>query len=135
MKKMTLIIKDVILVFALLGFVSSATYSQEQRGANAIALKTIADIVASINHFPSDSDKATLGEIAGNDELAQGVRAMATAVSGISHGATDEGKAAMASIQQNAQAPDRAKQLAGIIASINHTASDGEKATLAQLFP
>ena len=135
MKKVILIIRKAFWIFALLGFVSSATYSQEERGANALALKAIADIVASINHFPSDSDKATLAEIVENDGLAQGVRAMATAVSGISHGPTDEGKAAMARIQQNTQAPDIAKQLAGIIAGINHTASDSDKATLAQLFP
>ena len=135
MKKIILKIRKAFWIFILLGFVSSATYPQGERGANALALKKIADIVASINHFPSDSDKATLAEIIGNDELARGVRAMATAVSGISHGATDEGKAAMARIQENTQAPDIAKQLAGIIAGINHTASDSDKATLAQLFP
>ena len=106
-------INSSILVSTRIGFFSAAAVAQS--GENGSALKTIDGIVASINHFPSDADKATLSEIAGNDDLAQGVRAMARTVSNISHSANDQGKAAMARIQENAQAPDYAKQLAGII--------------------
>ena len=117
--------------FAVMGLLSQPALAQEPGGA----LKQIADIVASLNHFPSDSDKATLAEISGNDSFPQGLRNMADAVANISHAPTDEGKAALAAIQANAEAPDSAKTLAGIIPSINHTASADAKATLAELFP
>ena len=132
MKILLRLISTSILVSTCIGLFSAAAIAQS--GENGAALKTIAGIVASLNHFPSDADKATLSEIAGNDNLAQGVRAMARTFSNISHSANDQGKAAMARIQENAQAPDYAKQLAGIIAGINHTASNAEKATLAELF-
>ena len=120
-----------IIAIALIGLFSQFSLAQD----NAGAAKQIADIVASLNHFPSDADKATLMAISGNDELAAGLRAMATAVSSFAHSTNDEGKEAMAGIQSNAEAPDRAKALAGIIASLNHTASDDAKATLAELYP
>ena len=102
---------------------------------NASSAKDIADIVASLNHFPSDADKTKLMAISGDDSLSEGVRAMATAVANIAHSANDEGKAAMAMIQANDETPDRAKALAGIIASLTHMASGDAKATLAELFP
>lgn len=120
-----------LMLLMLGGLFSQATLAQEAGDA----LKTIADIVASLNHFPSDADKATLAEIAGNEDLPQGLRNMANTVANISHAASAEGKEQMAAIQANDQAPDTAKALAGIIASVNHTASAEAKATLAELFP
>jgi len=116
---------------ALIGLFSQPTLAQEPGDA----LKQIADIVASLNHFPSDSDKATLAEISGNDSFPQALRNMADTVANISHSATAEGKEAMAAIQANMDAPESARTLAGIIASINHVASADAKATLAELFP
>ena len=127
--KITLIRK--LVAVALIALFSQFSLAQDAGGA----IKQIADIVASINHFPSDADKAALADIAGNDALPEGLRNMATAVSNISHAASAEGKAMMASIQASDTAPDRAKSLAGIIASLNHMPSDEAKATLAELFP
>ncbi|MEQ8953455.1 MAG: hypothetical protein RL120_04915 [Gammaproteobacteria bacterium] len=118
-------------VLAALSLFSHSAMAQQTGGA----LKTIADIVASINHTPSDSDKAALAEIAGNDGFPEGLRDMANAVAGFNHAASDDAKADLAAIQADGQAPDRAKALAGIIASMNHRASDDDKAQLAQLFP
>ncbi|NKB31494.1 MAG: hypothetical protein GKR91_00130 [Pseudomonadales bacterium] len=120
-----------LIVLMLGGLFSQAAMAQEP-GA---AMKTIADIVASLNHFPSDSDKASLAEIEGNSNLPEGLRNMANTVANISHSASAEGKDAMAAIQANANAPDSAKELAGIIASLNHVASDDAKSRLAALFP
>jgi len=127
--KITLIRK--LVAVALIALFSQFSLAQDAGGA----IKQIADIVVSINHFPSDADKAALADIAGNDVLPEGLRNMATAVSNISHAASAEGKAMMASIQASDTAPDRAKSLAGIIASLNHMPSDEAKATLAELFP
>lgn len=110
-------------------------FAVAQVDANSAAAKQIADIVASLNHFPSDADKAVLSGISENTALAQGLRDMATAVANIQHSATAEGKTAMAALQASSDTPDRGKALAGIIANINHTASADAKAQLAQLFP
>ena len=119
-----------ITIIAIVGL-----FSQFSVADNASAIKEIADIVASINHFPSDADKASLRAISDDDSLFDGIRAMATAVSNIAHAANADGKAAMASLQAMDQIPDRPKALAGIIANFNHTASAEAKATLAELFP
>lgn len=93
----------------------------------------LVDILASINHFPSDADKAVLVGIAGNDALPEGLRNMATVVSNINHAASAEGKAMMTSMQASDAVPEPAKLLAGIIANFNHMASPEAKATLATL--
>ncbi len=121
----------ILSVAALIGLFSQQALAQD----NGAALKQIADIVASLNHFPSDADKATLAEIAGNDAYPQGLRNMANAVANINHSASAEAKEQMAAIQANDAAPEGAKALAGVIASVNHVASDEAKATLAQHFP
>lgn len=110
-------------------------FATAQSDGNAAALKLIADIVVSLNHFPSNDDLETLDQIIANSGLTQGVRAMANAVASIEHVANEEGRGEMEVIQNNAQAPDRTKALAGIIESFSHGASDDAKAQLAQLFP
>jgi len=120
-----------ITIIAIVGLFSQFSMAQD----NASAIKAVADIVASINHFPSDADKDRLMAISDDDSLFDGIRAMATAVSNIAHAANADGKAAMASLQAMDQIPDRPKALAGIIANFNHMASADAKATLAELFP
>lgn len=114
---------------ALLGLISQFAMADNRSSATEIA-----SIVASMNHFASDADKAKLMAIAADDSLAAGVRAMANAVHNIAHAANAEGKAAMASIVGNAESPDPAKTLAGIIASFNHMASADDKAKLSTTF-
>ena len=77
------------------------------------ALQEIADIVASISHFPSDADKAALANISNNDSLPQGITMIAGVVSSINHSPTDQGKQMMASLQEAAQAPEQVKSLKG----------------------
>ena len=78
------ILKSSLMVLMFGGFFSQTAVAQDA-GA---ALKTIADIVASLNHFPSDTDKAALAEIEANANLPQGVRNMANTVANISHAAS-----------------------------------------------
>jgi hypothetical protein len=127
--KITIIRK--LMAIALIGLFSQFSLAQDA-GA---ALKDIADIVASMNHFASDADKAKLMVIAENGSYPQGVRDMATTVTNIAHAANADGKDAMARIVASDQAPDSAKTLAGVIAGFNHMASAEEKSSLAALFP
>ena len=86
-----------LLLAATIGLFSQFAVAQD--AATTAAAKQVADIVASLNHFPSDADKATLGAISGNAQLPQGLRDMATAVANIQHAATAEDKATLAAIQ------------------------------------
>ena len=98
---------------------------------NPTAFREIAGIVASMNHFASDADKAKLAEIAANESIAVNLRTMATTVASINHTTSAEGKAAMAAIQNDGNAQEVGRTLAGIIANFNHMASDADKATIA----
>ena len=91
--KMTLVRK--LAVIALFGLFSQFSMAQNP-----------AVFGASINHFPTDADKAALVEISNNGSLPQGIRMMASVVSEISHSPSDQGKELMASIQTAGQAPE-----------------------------
>lgn len=128
----TTILRKLVLV-AVIALFSQFAMAQDE--ANMAVAKQIADIVASLNHFPSDTDLATLDQIIGNAELPQGLRDMANTVANIEHSANEEGRGAMEALAANAEVPEPARVLAGIIANISHTASDDAKAQLAELFP
>jgi hypothetical protein len=129
-----------LLAITLFGFFTQFSVAHHTNNMSAIkematALKEIANIVVSINHFPSDADKAALAKISGNEAYPQGIRDMATTVSNIEHAANDAGKAAMARIQASDQASASAKALAGMITNFNHMLNAEAKMTMAQLFP
>lgn len=117
-----------LLFIAAIGLFSQFSAAQD---ANSAAAKQIADIIVSMNHFPSGPDKATLSKISEDTTLEQAIRDMAKAVSNIQHMPSPDAKAAMAEIQGN----DQVKALAGIIANFSHMASADAKAELAKLFP
>ena len=96
-----------LIAISLMGFFSQVLVAQDE--TYVPALKAVAEIVISMNHFPSDADKETLAKIAANETLPQSIRDMATTIINISHAANDEGKEAMARIQSNEDAPDRFK--------------------------
>ena len=106
-----------------------------QDEARIEALREIAQIVASINHFPSAENKAALAQIEGNESYPQGIRMLAATVANISHAANAEGKQSMTMLQNNQRAPDPVKSLAEIIGRFNHMASEQDKAALLALFP
>jgi len=125
-------LKKIILVSAIGVF---SQFAVAQNDGNAAAVKMIADIVVSLNHFPSDDDLDTLDQIIANSSLAPGVREMANTVASIEHTANEEGRGAMEAIQNNDQAPPQAKALASIIENFSHTASADAKKQLGELFP
>jgi hypothetical protein len=110
-------------------------FAGAQGEADNQALKQIANIVAGLNHFPSDADMTTLDTIMGNSDISQTVLIMADTVANIEHAANEEGKGAMAAIQASSQTSDEAKILAEVIENVSHTASADAKEMLAQTFP
>ncbi|HAG73604.1 MAG TPA: hypothetical protein DCL66_15505 [Gammaproteobacteria bacterium] len=128
----TLLLRKLILGAAI-GLFSQ--FALAQTDGETKALKQIADIVAGLNHFPSDGDMTTLEEIMSGADISQTVLIMADTVANIEHAANEEGKGAMAAIQASAQASESAKVLAKVIEQLSHTASADAKNMLAQTFP
>ena len=117
----------------LLVIASIGAFSQFALADVESARKSVAGIVASMNHFASDAEKAQLAAIAADDTSGQGMQMIATAVMNIQHAATAEGKEAMGQIMAAEQAPAEVKALAEIVMGFNHMASDEAKAALATL--
>lgn len=117
----------------LVAIVSIGLFSQFSLADAASAQKSIAGILAGMNHFASDAQKAELASIAGDDSSGRGMQMIATAVSNIQHAATDEGKASMNQIIGYERASAEAKALAEIVLGFSHTASAEAKAALAKL--
>ena len=108
-------------------------FSQVSLADRASAQKTVAGIVASMSHFPSDDQKAELMAIAGDESAGRGMQMIAEAVGNIAHAANAEGKEAMSQIIASDGAPDEIKALAGVVMGFNHMASAEDKELLAGL--
>jgi hypothetical protein len=128
----TLFLRKLILG-ATIGLFSQVALAQGE--ADSQALKQIANIVADLNHFPSDADMTALDEIMGNSGISQTVLIIADTVANIEHAANEEGKGAMAAIQASSQTSDEAKVLAEVIENVSHSASADAKKMLTQAFP
>ena len=109
------------------GLLTTASVAQAD---DAMAAKTIAGVLVSLNHFPSADDKAALAAIASDEANGMTVRALANAVAEIQHSATADGKAAMETIVASDMAGAQEKALAEIVLGINHVPSAEAKASL-----
>ncbi len=107
-----------------------ACFSQFSLADNASASKVIAGVLANLNHFPSDADKAALMAVTQDESAGRGFHMIAEAVGNISHAATAEGKEAMSQIIAYDGASAEAKALAEIVLGINHMPSAEAKAAL-----
>ncbi len=123
---MKLGITKTLVTIALIGLFSQFSLAQDDS-----ALSTIAGIVANLNHFPSDDDKATLMAISEGDGERRGIVMLANAVGNIAHSANDEGKEEMNRLIASDMAPANVKAVAEIVLGFMHSVNDEAKATLA----
>ena len=108
-------------------------FSQLSLADVASAQKTIAGIVAGMNHFPDDAQKAELMAIAADESSGRGMQMIATAVSNIQHAPDADGKESMSQIIAYDGAPAETKALAEIVLGFNHMASADAKVALMHL--
>jgi hypothetical protein len=99
-------------------------------GSNAVA--TMAGIVISLQHFPSDADKTALDAIASGDAT-DSEKTVARAIAAISHKVSDADKAKLEAIAADGDEPDDLRTLARVVAGINHMPSADDKAALSAL--
>ncbi|MCB1684555.1 MAG: hypothetical protein R3E82_11330 [Pseudomonadales bacterium] len=93
---------------------------------------TMAAIVLSLAHFPSDADKAVLAAIA-QDEGSASVKTVASAIAGISHKVSDADRTRLLPIAADENEPADLRELAGIVAGINHMPGADARAALTAL--
>ena len=106
-----------------------AGMSQFAVADDASAAKTIAGIVAGMNHFPSDTEKQVLMGISEDNTNSQAVRSIALAVHNTQHQATAEDKARLNEIMAS-DASAEVKALAEVLVGFLHSASEDAQARL-----
>ena len=97
------------------------------------AIPTMARITMSLNHFPSDGDKAELKGILDSDYASDEEADIAMALSNFEHKVVEKDTERLTDIIDDDSSAADARQLAGILLRVNHTPSDGDKVALAAL--
>jgi hypothetical protein len=101
--------------------------------ADDAAIKTMARITMSLNHFPSDDDKAALKGIIDSDDSTEEAADIAMAIANIEHKVLEKDTDRLEDIIGDGSAGADARTLASILLRINHAPSDEDKTTLAAL--
>jgi hypothetical protein len=96
-------------------------------------ISTMAAIVIHLNHYPNDSEKATLDSIVGNQHATAAEKVLARALMNMQHkvGGSDAGK--LADLKNSAEASAQEKVLADVLLGLAHTASAEDKKRLQTL--
>ena len=101
--------------------------------ADDAAIRTMARITMSLNHFPSDDDKAALKDIIDSDDSTEEAADIAMAIANIEHKVLEKDTDRLDDIIGDDSAGADARTLASILLRINHAPSDEDKTTLAAL--
>jgi hypothetical protein len=123
--------KKSILVVASIGIslFCSAGVVQAEDGA----IQTMARITESLNHFPSDDDKATLSAIVDSDESSEAEADIAMALANFEHKVPEADTERLKEVIDDDSTDADARKLASILLRTNHSPSDEDKTALAAL--
>ena len=97
------------------------------------AIQEMVGIMLNLNHYPSDSEKASLQKIIDDGSSSQDERTIATALMHMHHTVSDDDKAKLMGIANNDMAPDPDRKVAEILAHMEHHASSADKKVLQTL--
>lgn len=100
--------------------------------ADSNAVAAMADILAGMNHFPSDEQKSRLESIATETEH-KDLRVIANAIKRIEHQPSAADKKKMQAIMDDEAASSAEKRLAGAVLRFNHKAASEDAAALKKL--
>ena len=103
--------------------------------ADDSAIGAMAEILISLNHFPSDSDKQRLSEIVDNSDSSEAEIAVATAIANIEHHAMAADKEKLTVIVADESASFQLRDLSSVVLALNHTPSATDIEKLASLVP
>jgi hypothetical protein len=119
---------SVLSALLILGVTSSIATAAETK-----AVKAMAGILTSIQHFPSTSDKQVLGQIVEDKSTTADERTVAKSLLNVQHKVAAADKAGLESIVADAKASSGVKTLASVILSLNHMATADDKTKLTAL--
>ena len=114
-------------VLAVALMLSAGVYSPLSYAGDDVAV--MAGILLSLQHFPSDANKESLGAIA-NGEGSDAEKTVANAIAGIQHQVSADDKTALEAIAAEESQPAGIRELAAIVANINHFPGADAKAAL-----
>lgn len=97
------------------------------------AIQTMARITMTLNHFPTDSDKATLKSIIDSDGATDEEADIAMALANVEHKVLEKDTERLSNIVDDDSTDADARKLASILLRINHSPSDADKTALAAL--
>ena len=120
-------------IFQLFLIVSICVFTAQLSIAGGGAIQSMANIMMKINHYPSDSEKKTLGDIVNDKSTSEHDRVMAQSIINLQHKASPADKEKLSKIMNDKSAPADARDLASIIHNLNHTPSEGDKARLEKM--
>ncbi len=98
--------------------------------ADDSAIDAMANIVISLNHFPSDADKERLSEIVESGDSSQAEIAVATAIANIEHKVKAADKESLDAIVADESATSQLRDLASVLLTMNHKLSASDIAKL-----
>jgi hypothetical protein len=106
-------------------------------GSQAMAadenVKTMAEIMLKLNHYPSDSEKETLRQISLSSTATDAEKTMANAMINLEHTATAEDKKKLSKIIKDDSVSQDERTLAKIIHDVEHKPSAKDKEKLKKL--
>lgn len=96
------------------------------------AVKTMANILMHLNHFPSDSEKQQLVTIA-DTTMSSDVKTVAQAMVSLQHSASSEDKRKLQKVISDPAADKNIKVLASIVQGLNHKPTNADKQQLSTM--
>jgi hypothetical protein len=128
-------VRRVVAGAAVLTFSASAILAGQpaQSAAPSQNLKTIAGIVAKLNHFANDAEKKTLQGIADSATATAHEKTLARALINVQHTVAAGDKTGVEALSKDQSASEHVRLIASTLARLNHTPSDAEKGQLTKL--
>jgi len=99
----------------------------------AANVRTMAGILAKLNHYPSDAEKKSLQAIVDDKTAGANEKTLAQALINVQHTVSPADKPKVEAVVKDPTASAPLKTLASVLTGLNHTPSAAEKDTLAKL--
>ncbi|MEQ8954099.1 MAG: hypothetical protein RL120_08185 [Gammaproteobacteria bacterium] len=113
--------------------ISIALVSPFVTADDSVSARTIASILADLNHFPSDEAKTQLMAIESDGTTSGDFKTIARAVHDLQHTVGTDSRDDLNDIASDDNADPTARELAQIVMNIEHTADEAAKARLQEL--
>ena len=107
----------------LMTFVSYSAIASKGHGE----IKTMASILAGLNHYPSSSEKQQLKTIVDSSHASAHSRTIAQAMINLDHSVSGADKPKLQKIINDAKASENERDLANILLNLSHKASSADK--------